>query len=126
MPGVIPHLTRSARPSEKLWTKHISGHTPAGQRATLLKGLGHLPEDTRGILSNCACLGEGVDVPVLDGVAFMDPKRSMVDIIQAVGRVIRKAAGKPLGTIVIPVFIDESEDADHVLSQSAFEPVSIR
>ncbi len=123
LPGVIPHLTRSARPSGKLWTKHISGRTPAGQRATLLKGLGHLPEDTRGILSNCACLGEGVDVPVLDGVAFIDPKRSMVDIIQAVGRVIRKAAGKQLGTIVIPVFIDESEDADHVLSQSAFEPV---
>ncbi len=47
----------------------------------------------------------------------------MVDIIQAVGRVIRKAAGKPLGTIVIPVLIDESEDADHILSQSAFEPV---
>lgn len=56
---------------------------------------------------------------MLDGVAFIDPKRSMVDIIQAVGRVIRKAAGKLLGTIVIPVFIDESEDAAHVLSQSA-------
>jgi superfamily II DNA or RNA helicase len=123
LPGVIPHLTRSARPSGQLWTKHISGHTPAGQRATLLKGLGNLPEDTRGILSNCACLGEGVDVPVLDGVAFIDPKRSMVDIIQAVGRVIRKAEGKQIGTIVIPVFIDETEDADHVLSQSAFEPV---
>ncbi len=123
LPGVIPHLTRSARPSGKLWTKHISGYTPAGQRATLLKGLGNLPDDVRGILSNCACLGEGVDVPVLDGVAFIDPKRSMVDIIQAVGRVIRKAAGKQIGTIVIPVFIDESEDADHVLLQSAFEPV---
>jgi hypothetical protein len=120
---VIPHLTRSARPTGKLWTKHISGHTPAGQRATLLKDLGNLPENARGILSNCACLGEGVDVPVLDGVAFIDPKRSMVDIIQAVGRVIRKAEGKQIGTIVIPVFIDESEDADHVLSQSAFEPV---
>ncbi len=123
LPGVIPHLTRSARPSGKLWTKHISGHTPAGQRATLLKALGNLSEDTRGVLSNCACLGEGVDVPVLDGVAFIDPKRSMVDIIQAVGRVIRKAEGKQIGTIVIPVFIDEAEDADHVLSQSAFEPV---
>ena len=123
LPGLIPHLTLSARPSGKLWTKHISGHTPAGQRATLLKGLGDLPDGTRGILSNCACLGEGVDVPVLDGVAFIDPKRSMVDIIQAVGRVIRKAEGKQIGTIVIPVFIDESEDADHVLSQSAFEPV---
>ncbi|MFM9959788.1 MAG: DEAD/DEAH box helicase family protein [Planctomycetaceae bacterium] len=123
LPGVIPHLTESSRPSGELWTKHISGHTPAGQRATLLKGLGNLPDGTRGILSNCACLGEGVDVPVLDAVAFIDPKRSMVDIIQAVGRVIRKAVGKQIGTIVIPVFIDESEDADHVLSQSAFEPV---
>ena len=47
----------------------------------------------------------------------------MVNIIQAVGRVIRKAEGKQIGTIVIPVFIDESEDVDHVLSQSAFEPV---
>ena len=37
--------------------------------------------------------GVGVDVPALDGVAFIDPKRSMVDIIQAVGRVIRKADG---------------------------------
>ena len=53
----------------------------------------------------------------------LTPKRSMVDIIQAVGRVIRKAVGKHLGTIIIPVFIDESKDADHVLSQSAFEPV---
>ena len=86
----------------------------------MLKSLGHLPEDTRGILSNCACLGEGVDVPVLDGVAFIDPKRSMVDIIQAVGRVIRKAAGKQLGTIVIPVFIDESEDADHEMESRQF------
>ena len=38
LPGVIPHLTLSARPTGKLWTKHSSGHTPAGQRATLLKG----------------------------------------------------------------------------------------
>ncbi len=96
LPGVISHLTPSARPSgtlwakhisghtptlrgsvernalKTLWAKHISGHTPAGQRATLLNGLGHLPSGTRGIISNCACLGEGVDVPVLDGVAFID------------------------------------------------------
>lgn len=63
---------------------------------------------------------------MLDGVAFIDPKRSMIDIIQAVGRVIRKDKDRvdKLGTIVIPVFIDESEDADRVLSQSAFEPES--
>ena len=89
LPGVIPHLTRSARPSGKLWTKHVSGHTPIGtepERASVrfivvvvsepdasAFRLIKVPEDTRGILSNCACLGEGVDVPVLDGVAFIDP-----------------------------------------------------
>src|SRR5262249_28675774 len=87
--GVIQHMSASAKPSGELWTRHISGETPAGKRSTLLNVFGRLSGDTRGILSNCACLGEGVDVPVLDGVAFIDPKRSMIDIIQAVGRVIR-------------------------------------
>jgi hypothetical protein len=123
LPAVLPHLSRSSRPTGRLWARHISGHTPAGKRRTLLRGLGELPERSRGIVSNCACLGEGVDVPVLDGVAFIDPKRSMVDIIQAVGRVIRKAEGKQIGTVVVPVLIDESQDPDSVLSQSAFEPV---
>ena len=77
----------------------------------------------RGLISNCACLGEGVDVPALDGIAFVDPKGSVVDIIQAVGRVIRKSPEKKIGTIVIPVFVDESEDADHALQNSAFQPV---
>ncbi|MFL5241022.1 MAG: DEAD/DEAH box helicase family protein [Gemmataceae bacterium] len=121
--GVIQRMSPDSKPSGQLWTAHISGHTPAGRRSTLLNVFGKLTADSRGVLSNCACLGEGVDVPVLDGVAFIDPKRSMVDIIQAVGRVIRKAEDKRIGTVVIPVFVDESEDADHALSNSAFEPV---
>lgn len=121
--GVVQRMSPSAKPMGHLWTAHISGHTPAGRRATLLNVFGKLSNDSRGVLSNCACLGEGVDVPVLDGVAFIDPKRSMIDIIQAVGRVIRKAQDKRVGTVVIPVFVDDSEDADHALSNSAFEPV---
>jgi superfamily II DNA or RNA helicase len=121
--GVVQRMSPSAKPTGHLWTAHISGHTPAGRRATLLSVFGKLSNDSCGVLSNCACLGEGVDVPVLDGVAFIDPKRSMIDIIQAVGRVIRKAEDKRVGTVVIPVFVDESEDADHALSNSAFEPV---
>ena len=121
--GVIQRMSPGSRPSGQLWTSHISGHTPAGKRSTLLTVFGALPDASRGVLSNCACLGEGVDVPVLDGVAFIDPKRSMIDIIQAVGRVIRKAADKRIGTVVIPVFVDESADADHALTNSAFEPV---
>ncbi len=123
LPGVISRMSKASRPAGKLWASHISGHTSAGKRRTLLSNLGNLPKGARGMISNCACLGEGVDVPALDGVAFIDPKRSTVDIIQAVGRVIRKADDKRIGTIVIPVFMDDSEDAEQALSSSAFEPV---
>ena len=46
------------------------------------------------ILTNAKCLSEGVDIPELDGIAFIDPKKSQVDIIQAVGRAIRKSSEK--------------------------------
>src|SRR5262249_16527163 len=63
-------------------------------------------------------------VPTLDGVAFIDPKRSEIDIAQAVGRAIRLAHGKTIGTIVIPVFIDTDEpNPDVALRDSAFKPV---
>jgi len=123
LPSVISKLPKETRPSGEVWTSHISGQTPSGKRKTLLNQFASFPNTTCAILTNCACLGEGVDVPTLDGVAFIDPKRSQVDIIQAVGRVIRKAEGVGVGTIVIPVFIDESEDEDAVLTSSAFKPV---
>lgn len=123
LPAVIKKLRPSSRPSGTLWARHISGETAASKRASLLRELGELAGGTRGLISNCACLGEGVDVPALDGIAFIDPKGSVVDIIQAVGRVIRRSTDKKIGTIIIPVFVDESEDADHALTNSAFEPV---
>jgi len=123
LPAVIEKMRPENRPSGTLWARHVSGETAASARASLLEALKGLPRGTRGLISNCACLGEGVDVPVLDGVAFIDPKGSIVDIIQAVGRVIRKSPDKKIGTIVIPVFVDESEDADHALENSTFDPV---
>jgi superfamily II DNA or RNA helicase len=123
LPTVIEKLRPASRPSGRLWARHVSGETPASKRASLVTELGELPSGVRGLISNCACLGEGVDVPALDGIAFIDPKGSVVDIIQAVGRVIRKAPNKKTGTIIIPVFVDESEDEDHALESSAFQPV---
>ncbi len=123
LPAIIETLRPASRPSGKLWARHISGETPASKRASMLRELAELPSQTRGLIANCACLGEGVDVPALDGIAFIDPKGSMVDIIQAVGRVIRLSKDKTIGTIVIPVFVDETADADHALEQSAFDPV---
>ena len=123
LPAIIETLRPASRPSGTLWARHISGETPASKRASMLRALAELPSGTRGLIANCACLGEGVDVPALDAIAFIDPKGSVVDIIQAVGRVIRLSKDKTIGTIVIPVFIDQQTDADRALEHSAFEAV---
>ena len=58
-----------------------------------------------GFFSNARCLTEGVDVPNLDAVLFLNPRNSVVDVIQAVGRVMRKAEGKKYGYIILPVAV---------------------
>jgi hypothetical protein len=68
-------------------------------------------------------LSEGVDVPALDGVAFVDPRSSEIDIIQSVGRAIRLSDNKTMGTIVIPVFIEQTENAEQALEASDFKPI---
>ena len=95
----------------------------ARQRGLRLSELGHVEQDHRGLLANARCLTEGVDVPTLDGVAFIDPKRSEVDIVQAVGRAIRLADDKTVGTIVIPVFLGSSDDHEVILDDSTFKTV---
>lgn len=57
------------------------------------------------ILSNARCLSEGVDVPALDAVLFLNPRDSVVDVVQSVGRVMRKSEGKTYGYIILPVGI---------------------
>jgi superfamily II DNA or RNA helicase len=123
MPDVIAWMPPRARPAAALWSNHVSGAMATGHRKRLLLGFGDLPPNERGLLSNARCLGEGVDVPSIDGVAFIDPRRSTIDIVQAVGRAIRKSRHKKLGTIVLPVFISEGEDPDQVLDESAFKHV---
>jgi len=57
------------------------------------------------ILSNARCLSEGVDVPALDAVLFLNPRNSVVDVVQSVGRVMRRAEGKKYGYIILPIGI---------------------
>jgi superfamily II DNA or RNA helicase len=123
MPDVIEWMPSRQRPKGDLWSRYASGAMPAGDRYALLEHLGRLDVGDRGLLANARCLAEGVDVPTLDGVAFIDPRRSEVDIVQAVGRAIRKADDKTIGTIVIPVFIDTNADPEIALDSSAFKPV---
>ena len=94
--------------------QHVDGTMNAAIRKEALDWL----KDETGerecrILSNARCLSEGVDVPALDAVVFFDTRDSIVDIVQAVGRVMRKAPGKEYGYIILPVAIPMSKIKDY-------------
>ncbi|MFZ2168293.1 MAG: Helicase associated domain protein, partial [Methylococcaceae bacterium] len=123
MHQVLGWIGEEHRPSGELWTDFVSGAMPTDRRRQKLDHLKGLGQNERGLLTNARCLSEGVDVTSLDGVAFIDPKSSQVDIVQAVGRAIRLSAEKKFGTIVLPVFIDEGDDAVASIEASNFKPV---
>ena len=120
---VVSWIRKAGRPTGSIAADYVSGDMSSGDRNTKLNQLRHLEADERRLLSNARCLSEGVDVPTLDGVAFIGPRTSQVDIVQAVGRAIRKSEGKTHGTIVIPVFIDEGESEHAALETSKFKPI---
>jgi predicted helicase len=116
-------LNDAHRPSANLSAEHVSGEMPTITRTRKLKRLKNIGKDEIGLLSNARCLSEGVDVPALDGVAFIDPRSSEIDIIQSVGRAIRLSDDKKMGTIVIPVFIEQTENDKEALEASDFKPI---
>ena len=114
------------RPEGTFLSDYVSGAMKAGDRKKKIDRLKVLEGYDRGILTNARCLAEGVDVPSLDGVAFIDPRGSQVEIIQAVGRAIRKVRGAKVqkkGTIVLPVFIEDGDDHEASIEASNFKPV---
>lgn len=114
------------RPDGTFLSDYVSGAMKAGDRKDKIDKLKELEGYDRGILTNARCLAEGVDVPSLDGVAFIDPRGSQVEIIQAVGRAIRKVRGAKVqkkGTIVLPVFIEDGDDHEASIEASNFKPV---
>ncbi|EAJ6838912.1 DEAD/DEAH box helicase, partial [Campylobacter coli] len=88
---------------------HVDGTMNSNIRLNKLNNLNSPKENTCNILSNARCLSEGVDVPALDSVVFFDGRNSMVDIIQSVGRVMRKAPNKKTGYIILPLALSENE-----------------
>ncbi|MDD5323337.1 MAG: DEAD/DEAH box helicase family protein [Methylococcales bacterium] len=120
---VLNWIGEEHRPSGELWTDFVSGAMPTDKRRQKLDYLKGLGQNERGLLTNARCLSEGVDVPSLDGVAFIDPKNSQVDIVQAVGRAICLSAEKKFGTIILPVFIEQGDNAVDSIEASNFKPV---
>ena len=92
----------------ELETDHVDGTFDALRRNALLEWLKEdIPSSTCRILSNARCLSEGVDVPALDAVLFLNPRNSVIDVVQSVGRVMRRSddTGKRYGYIILPIGI---------------------
>ena len=99
-------------------TRHVDGQHHALDRKARIEWLkGTTPGSCR-ILSNARCLSEGIDVPALDAVLFMSPRNSHVDIVQGVGRAMRKAAGKEYGYIVLPIAVSAGTDPATILNDN--------
>ena len=98
-------------------SKHIDGTMSAPTRDELLNWLKEDSDECR-ILTNVRCLSEGVDVPSLDSVMFLSARNSPVDVVQSVGRVMRKSPGKKYGYIIIPVLIPSDVEASKALDDN--------
>ena len=99
-------------------TQHVDGKHHALDRKARIEWLKGSSGDACRILSNARCLSEGIDVPALDAVLFMNPRNSQVDIVQSVGRVMRKAEGKEYGYIILPVAVPAGIDPSSALDDN--------
>ncbi len=104
---------------------HIDGKMNAKTRLNKLVTLDNPQENTCNVLSNAKCLSESIDVPALDSIVFFDGRSAMVDIIQAVGRVMRKSEGKEIGYIILPIVISEDEikNLDKAVNNTKFKDI---
>ncbi|MEX1265145.1 MAG: DEAD/DEAH box helicase family protein, partial [Actinomycetota bacterium] len=101
-------------------TRHVDGTTKISSRRTDIRWLKATPDDGEcRVLTNAKCLTEGVDIPALDAVMFLTPRRSKIDIVQAVGRVMRKPPGKELGYVILPIAISAGLDPATALDKNA-------
>lgn len=119
LPSVTEELAEGSRYDLVVDADHVDGTMNVALRNQKLAWLEDTPEPgTCRILSNARCLSEGVDVPSLDAVLFLNPRNSQVDVVQSVGRVMRKAPGKDYGYIILPVGIPTGMEPEQALKDS--------
>ena len=117
--SAIAHMPEDKRTANfACETEHVDGQHNAFVRKNRIEWLKGDSDGACRILSNARCLSEGIDVPALDAVLFMTPRNSHVDIVQAVGRVMRKAKGKDYGYIILPVAIPPGTDPANALDNN--------
>ena len=101
---------------------HVNGSMPTSERENIMT---EFRSASKAVISNAKCLTEGVDVPAVDMVAFLTPKRSRVDIVQATGRAMRKAPGKTTGYVLVPLFVEQAqgETIEEALARTEFDEI---
>ncbi len=113
--GLQDIFTHSYSEYEPLDTFHVKGLYSTAKRKQILN---RFTNAERSLVTNARCLTEGVDVPSIDGILFADPKKSTVDIVQAIGRALRTSKGKERAYIIIPVIIE-----DESIKESSYETI---
>ncbi len=113
-------FTRSFPSYGKLETFHVTGKLPTSVRAREVE---EFSKASRSLITNARCLTEGVDVPNIDCVLFADPKRSTVDIVQAVGRALRVHKDKEYGYVIVPILVDKEIKDGEEIGKEAFDSI---
>jgi len=103
--------------------RSVAGTDSAAVRRQVLQLLERPRPDELVVVSSARCLSEGVDLPAVDGVMFVDPKASELSTVQSVGRVLRRSPGKTCGRVLIPVCVPAGLDDATVLATSTFAGV---
>ena len=121
--GTMDVMEISDRPRRPVTADYVSGRMTRAARRIRLERLED-PGPGTTVIANARVLAEGVDLPALDAVMFADPKDSVIDTVQAVGRALRRGsrAGK-IATIIVPVLVAEAEDAEIAVEGSEFDVV---
>ena len=115
---VNDYLDENSEDSFQVDVHHVDGSLNALEKATQIDWLGNddIEDNHARVLSNVRFLTEGIDVPNLDGIIFFSPKKSQVDIVQAVGRIMRRAEGKDYGYIILPIVVADGVDPSSALN----------
>ena len=124
-PKIVKRVDKGGGPIVEV--RHVDGKNRAKDRTRMVNWLknedagseldGVAVEPDVRMITNVRCLSEGVDVPALDGVVFYEPRQSVVDVIQAVGRVMRRSPGKKNGYVIVPVVASRNEAIQNVIDR---------
>jgi superfamily II DNA or RNA helicase len=113
------HFTTAYPKFSKVKSYHVSGTIPTAVRGKIVD---EFAASKKGVITNAKCLTEGIDVPNIDCVLFADPRKSTVDIVQAVGRALRTKEGKKFGYVILPVFT-KSNKTEEIIESAEFKEI---